>query len=161
MQFGSLNMRGGENRLNVAVTRARERIFVITSLWPEQLQVQTTAHDGPKLLKAYLQYALDVDQKRFKPTPQRVEGLRSGALLKDKLAEQEPAYQAELPFADLTIKTGTQYQGLLLTDDDQYLRQQLKESHAYIPLALQQRKWPFRRVWSREYWRGLLSEPTS
>ena len=36
MQFGSLNAAGGENRLNVAVTRAREKIILVTSIWPEQ-----------------------------------------------------------------------------------------------------------------------------
>ena len=39
MQFGSLNMEGGENRLNVAVTRAREKIYIVTSIFPEQLKV--------------------------------------------------------------------------------------------------------------------------
>ena len=75
MQFGSLNARGGENRLNVAVTRARERVYIVTSLWPDQLNVADTANDGPKLLKAYLQYALDVSEKRFKPLPQLQQSL--------------------------------------------------------------------------------------
>nr|WP_310587048.1 AAA domain-containing protein [uncultured Arsenicibacter sp.] len=161
MQFGSLNTRGGENRLNVAVTRAREKVVVITSLWPEQLQVDTAAHDGPRLLKAYLAYALQVSQGQFRPQPRVVEGLRTGALLKDRLARREPAYRPELPFADLTIKTGETYQGVLLTDDDQYWQQTTKEAHAYIPLALAGRQWPFRRIWSREYWRGNLTGPAS
>ena len=154
MQFGSLNARGGENRLNVAVTRARERVYVVTSLWPEQLTVQETANPGPKLLKAYLHYALDVAQERFKPEPRPVEGVKHSALLKDRLASLEPTYKAELPFADLTIKVGEQYQGLILTDDDQYFGQTPKETHAYIPLALQHRQWPYRRIWSREFWRN-------
>ncbi len=54
MNFGSLNMQGGENRLNVAVTRAREKIYFVTSVWPEQLQTEQTANEGPRLLKAYL-----------------------------------------------------------------------------------------------------------
>ncbi|OIN60061.1 AAA domain-containing protein [Arsenicibacter rosenii] len=161
MQFGSLNTRGGENRLNVAITRAREKVFVITSLWPEQLQVESAAHDGPRLLKAYLAYARQVSERGFRPGPRVVEGLRTGALLKDRLARQEPAYRSELPFADLTIKTGETYQGVLLTDDDQYWQQTVKEAHAYVPLALANRHWPFRRVWSREYWRGALTSPAN
>ncbi|MFD2938014.1 AAA domain-containing protein [Spirosoma flavum] len=154
MQFGSLNIKGGENRLNVAVTRARERIYVVTSLWPEQLTVSATANEGPKLLKAYLSYALDVAQERFQPIPKSQLMLPSGTLLKGKLEVQHPNWLTELPFADLTVKADDNaYQSLVLTDDDVYYQQTLKQAHAYLPIALQTRKWTFQRVWSREFWR--------
>lgn len=153
MQFGSLNTRGGENRLNVAVTRARERVYIVTSLWPEQLTIAETANEGPKLLKAYLTYALDVAQGRFQPTPRPANALTSGSLLADKLAAQHRDWQPELPFADLTVKAEDAYQSLILTDDDAYYQQTIKQSHAYLPIALHARKWPFQRIWSRELWR--------
>jgi superfamily I DNA and/or RNA helicase len=53
-QFGSLNLAGGENRLNVAVSRAREKIMVVCSFLPEQLQVEETLHPGPKTIKSLL-----------------------------------------------------------------------------------------------------------
>ena len=57
-QFGSLSMDGGENRLNVAITRARKKVYVVTSIEPEELdRVETTKNNGPKLLKKYLLYA--------------------------------------------------------------------------------------------------------
>ncbi|GAB3730682.1 AAA domain-containing protein [Spirosoma lituiforme] len=154
MQFGSLNTKGGENRLNVAVTRARERVHVITSLWPDQLIIADTANEGPKLLKAYLTYALHVAQKRFCPTPAPQQAHPSGVLLSDRLATQNPTWQVELPFADLTVKAvdGT-YQSLILTDDEAYYQQTIKQAHAYLPMALQARDWPFGRMWSREFWR--------
>ncbi|WP_461107721.1 AAA domain-containing protein [Spirosoma koreense] len=153
MQFGSLNARGGENRLNVAVTRARERVYVVTSLWPEQLSVAETANEGPRLLKAYLGYALNVAQEQFCPVPSGQQALPASSLLKNKLTRQHPDWKPELPFADLTVKAGDQYESLVLTDDDLYYQQTLKQSHAYLPIALHQRKWPFRRIWSREFWR--------
>lgn len=152
-QFGSLNLQGGENRLNVAITRARERIYIVTSLWPEQLNVEQSVNEGPKLLKAYLMYALNVAQGKFRPQPSTVDGFASPALLKIKLAAQRPNWQAELPFADLTNKKSGQYQSLILTDDDLYFQQVPKEAHAYRPFALQAKHWPFRRLWSREFWR--------
>ena len=153
-QFGSLNTVGGENRLNVAVTRARERIYVITSLLPNQLAVDNTANVGPKLLKSYLQYALDVSQGRYRPTPAADgNGPRSGQLLKDQLAAEHPSWQPELPFADLTIRHDNQYTGLVLTDDAAYFQQSPKEAHAYRPVALTERHWPFQRRWSRNYWK--------
>ena len=155
MQFGSLNARGGENRLNVAITRARERVYVVTSLWPEQLTIADTANEGPKLLKAYLAYALNVAKEQFRPTPYPKQTLPSGSLLKDRLAAQHPNWQPELPFADLTVKSAEAYESLVLTDDDTYYQQTVKQSHAYLPTALRARKWPFRRIWSREFWRKI------
>ena len=152
-QFGSLNMAGGENRLNVAVTRARERTYLVTSVYPDQLSVENTANEGPKMLKAYLQYALDVSEGRFKPQPRTVVGIRAGGLLKTALVASHPNWQPELPFADLTIREGNLYTGLVLTDDDQYFGQTPKEAHAYRPFALRERNWPFQRKWSREFWR--------
>ena len=153
MQFGSLNARGGGNRLNVAVTRARERVYVVTSLWPEQLNVAETANEGPKLLKAYLLYALTVAQEQFKPIPQPQLALTATTLLKTKLAAKHPDWKPELPFADLTVKSEETYESLILTDDDAYFQQTGKQAHAYLPIALRARNWPFERIWSREFWR--------
>ena len=155
MQFGSLNMAGGANRLNVAVTRARERVYVITSLRPEQLTVDNVANDGPRLLKAYLKYAEDVSEGRFRPQPSQIKGGLNGThLLKNQLAIQHPNWQPELPIADLTIHEGDQYAGLILTDDDQYFAQTIKESHALLPFALRTKQWPYERQWSREFWKN-------
>ena len=156
MQFGSLNAHGGENRLNVAVTRARERVYVVTSLWPDQLNVADTTNEGPKLLKAYLTYALNVAQEQFQPRPASQQTIPSTALLKDKLTTKHPNWQPELPFADLTIKADDAYESLILTDDDAYYQQTLKQAHAYLPIALRARRWPFRRIWSRDYWRDIV-----
>ncbi|MCY7358157.1 MAG: DNA2/NAM7 family helicase, partial [Rudanella sp.] len=158
MQFGSLNMVGGANRLNVAVTRARERVYVITSLRPEQLTVDNVANEGPRLLKAYLSYAQQVSEGHFRPQPRRTEAglgsVRGATWLKNQLAAQHPNWQPELPVADLTIREGNQYAGLVMTDDDQYYAQTIKESHALLPFALRNKQWPFERHWSREFWKG-------
>ncbi|WP_461126658.1 AAA domain-containing protein [Spirosoma aerophilum] len=157
MQFGSLNARGGENRLNVAVTRARERVYVVTSLWPEQLTVADTVNEGPRLLKAYLAYALDVSQERFRPMPRPQQALPSGTLLKDKLAAEHTSWHYELPFADLTVKAEDEtYRSVILTDDDLFYQQTTKQAHAYLPMALAARNWPYQRMWSREFWRNKL-----
>ncbi len=56
-RFGWLNNRGGENRLNVAISRAKQKICIVTSFDPEDLQVEETKNEGPRILKKYLQYA--------------------------------------------------------------------------------------------------------
>lgn len=152
-QFGSLNAKGGENRLNVAITRARERIYVVTSLWPHQLPVDNTLNEGPKLLRDYLAFAQEVSEGRHRPRPHVPEGLPGNFLLKDRLANPAAGLVEELPFGDLTQKEGEQYKSLLLTDDALYYESTTKDAHAYTPLLLRRRHWPFERVYSREFWR--------
>ncbi|QHV98047.1 DUF4011 domain-containing protein [Spirosoma endbachense] len=154
MQFGSLNAKGGANRLNVAVTRARERVYVVTSLWPEQLNVAEAANEGPKLLRSYLEYALRVAKGDFESYYQPNPILAINSLLKVQLEAQHPNWRTELPFADLTVKANGFYESLVLTDDEAYYQQSLKQSHAYLPIALRARNWPFQRFWSREFWRS-------
>lgn len=160
MQFGSLNAAGGENRLNVAVTRARERVYVVASIWPEQLHVENTTHNGPKLLKKYLEYALNVSEGKYRPQPLLIEGYRTDWMLKKQLVNRPlPMEQliSELPFADLTIKNGNQYESLILTDDDLYFQSlSAKETHAYLPFGLQDKGWPYQRMWSRAFWQRKL-----
>ena len=61
--FGALNRPGGARRLNVAVTRARLRVVVVSSIRAADLRLpDATAHagslpPGASLLRAYLDYA--------------------------------------------------------------------------------------------------------
>jgi len=61
LNFGPLNNEGGEKRLNVAISRAREKIIIVTSLLPDDLKRITEEDEnrklGPKLFKKYLEYA--------------------------------------------------------------------------------------------------------
>ncbi len=60
VNFGSLSQDGGENRLNVAISRAKKKCFVVTSIEPEELYVSKTKNNGAKLFKKYLHYAKEV-----------------------------------------------------------------------------------------------------
>ncbi|ADJ16699.1 DUF4011 domain-containing protein [Halalkalicoccus jeotgali] len=57
MNFGPLNNDGGERRLNVAITRARERVIVFSSLQPGDIDTTRTEARGVRDFKAYLEYA--------------------------------------------------------------------------------------------------------
>jgi hypothetical protein len=56
MNFGPLNKPGGERRLNVAVTRAREKVVLITSIKASDIDKDAQAL-GLQTLRAYLDYA--------------------------------------------------------------------------------------------------------
>ncbi|RLT06857.1 MAG: DUF4011 domain-containing protein [Planctomycetota bacterium] len=55
--FGPINKSGGERRLNVAVTRAKEEIIFVSSVRAADLDLSRSTSEGAHLLKAYLEYA--------------------------------------------------------------------------------------------------------
>ena len=57
MNFGPLNLQGGERRLNVAITRARSGMHVFTSLLPEDIDLSRTSARGAADLRGFLDYA--------------------------------------------------------------------------------------------------------
>jgi very-short-patch-repair endonuclease len=57
LTFGALNREGGERRLNVAVTRARQELVVYASFTGDQLDAQRSKSRGVNDLKAFLEYA--------------------------------------------------------------------------------------------------------
>ena len=57
MNFGPLNRAGGERRLNVAVTRAKEQIVVFSSIHGSQIDLSRTSAVGAAHLQAFLDFA--------------------------------------------------------------------------------------------------------
>lgn len=57
MNFGPLNRDGGQRRLNVAITRAREEVLVVSTLLPEHIDLTRTAAPGVGDLRSFLEYA--------------------------------------------------------------------------------------------------------
>ena len=71
MNFGPLNKKGGERRLNVLITRARQRSEVFTNLTTDDIDPGPTNPSGVAALKRYLKYAqtdeLDIPELTGKP----------------------------------------------------------------------------------------------
>ncbi len=59
MNFGPLNKSGGERRLNVAITRAKYNVKLVGSILPTDIDVEKVTSDGPKLLKSYIDFAIN------------------------------------------------------------------------------------------------------
>ncbi|MBA2448867.1 MAG: DUF3320 domain-containing protein [Chloroflexi bacterium] len=57
MNFGPLNRSGGARRLNVAVTRAREQVKVVSSIMAVDINLEQATSEGARLLRAYLDFA--------------------------------------------------------------------------------------------------------
>ncbi len=160
VQFGSLNQAGGENRLNVAVTRAREKIIIVTSIMPEELHTEGTKNAGPKLLKNYLQYGREVSQGKFAAYKDKNQSRPASGYLKDKVKQWGdntypifPISANSLPLYDLTVQAGEFYQGVILTDDELYYQSiSIKDRHAYVPTLLEEKNWKYLAIYSRNLW---------
>ena len=59
MNFGPLNRTGGERRLNVAITRAREALHVFSTLTHDRIDLARTTARGSRDLKAFLRFVSD------------------------------------------------------------------------------------------------------
>lgn len=57
MGFGPLSQAGGERRLNVAITRAKEKVILVTSIKAGEIDAGPAKYEGVKQLHAYLDFA--------------------------------------------------------------------------------------------------------
>ncbi len=57
MSFGPMNNKGGERRLNVAITRARQQLVVFSTTRPEHMDLSRTKNEGVRDLKHFLEFA--------------------------------------------------------------------------------------------------------
>lgn len=57
MMFGPINHPGGERRLNVAITRAREQVIVFSATHSSEIHAERTNSVGVRHLKALMDYA--------------------------------------------------------------------------------------------------------
>ena len=160
MQFGSLNTAGGENRLNVAVTRAREKVIMVTSINPHQLDTAESKNRGPALLREYLKYALDVHNGNG--AVQLPDGaLRSrdglGGMLAGWGNSRLPEYRFQLnglPNTYVNVVKDSAYLGVMLTDDERFRTSiSIKDAFVYTPALLEAKNWKHRFVYSRQYWK--------
>jgi len=92
-----LSKKGGEKRLNVAISRAREKIIIVTSLLPNDLnriaEEDENRELGPKLFKKYLEYAYYCGKNQSEKTQEILEKsipkIINTSLLEEKSEEQE------------------------------------------------------------------------
>ena len=59
MRFGPLGVQGGERRLNVAITRAKINVKLISSILPSDIDLSRTESEGIRMLRAYIEFAMN------------------------------------------------------------------------------------------------------
>lgn len=182
-RFGMLNQKGGENRLNVAVTRAKEGIVVVSSIEPEELNVTNTAELGPKLFKSYLKYSKAVASSQIEQINAVIQEINEN--VNTHVKEQELHFDS--PFEEQVYKqlknlgyevtTQVGMSGYRIdmaivhpNDSSKYIlgvecdgamyhsSQNAKERDVYRQAFLESRGWTIERIWSRNWWKNPFAE---
>ena len=170
-QFGSLSMEGGENRLNVAITRAKKKVYVVTSIEPEELDKnETTKNAGPKLLKKYLAYARAVSNGSTAEVKDILSTMHRTGEVIDPIGayEQQIKQQLEKLGYEVDINLGnTDYKLSLGIYDSElgcyilgvecdyrafHSSPSVLERDVYRFKFLESKGWKIVRVWSRDWW---------
>jgi RecA/RadA recombinase len=89
-RFGPLNARGGERRLNVAISRAKTECYIVASFEPAQLKVEAVTNEGPKLFKQYLEFAFLMHQGRHLEAERVLDLVRAARLSPHQRAPRSP-----------------------------------------------------------------------
>ncbi|MEX2565609.1 MAG: ATP-binding protein [Cyclobacteriaceae bacterium] len=156
--FGLLARKGGQNRLNVAVTRARREIVLVTSLKPSDFKDQHLTNPGIRLLKAYIEYVENIQQGKFPnfPTDIASEYDQSWSLKNRLIGIYGNHEVKENNFGkvmDLVVMEEGKSRTAILTDDQRfYASKSAKEAFVYHPRMLSSRNWNMVFLFSRQYW---------
>jgi len=176
-RFGWLNNKGGENRLNVAISRARRKIHIVTSFEPEELDVSSTKNDGPGYLKKYLEYAFAVSEGN-KEREKNI--LESFTHIEEKKDDKESVFNDQICEAlkargfdaeknvgiggytiDVAVKDGGRYVLGIECDNSLYDgARSTRERDYHRQKYLESRGWKVRRVWSNHWWNNPDAEIT-
>lgn len=175
-RFGWLNHEGGQNRLNVAITRAKKKIYFISSLYPEEFRVEDLTSTGPKLLKDFMRYCYYVSNKNTEMTKEVLNQLyqteyKTKESLRNVMAEDIKLRLEKLGYVvDTQIGIGKDKINLAIkkNDKDDYILGIICELNVDIPEArrdlihqdkyLKSRNWNIHRVFESNWYTNPNNE---
>lgn len=177
-RFGWLNTPGGENRLNVAVTRAKEKVYIVTSIQSADI---SSMKEGPRLLAKYLEYSKAVSDYylgtgskqaisqvlREVGTGQEEFAVPTRGIMLDRVYEtlMNKGFQVDRDVGiggttlDLAVKKGDGYIAGILADTSLYKgNSTVRGRDLHDPEYLQLRGWDTIRLWTPSYWENPAKE---
>ncbi len=160
-RFGPLLQQGGERRLNVAITRARSRMTVVSSFAAEELAEDRLRSEGGRMLKRYLAYAASggTDLGTWATEPGEPDGFEAD--LRRRLAGAglplTPRLGASGAWIDVALADPEQPDRFLLaveTDGEVYRSAStVRDRDRLRPEHLERLGWVHARVWSTDWYR--------
>ena len=160
MNFGPLNLTGGERRLNVAVTRSRYEMMVFSSLHAKDIDLRRSNAKGVQGLHRFLDYAengtlienayFHDDQKMEKIiTMQIARRLEEKGLKVDTFVGKS---RFKVNIAILDPQNEGKYQlGILFDDKIYHAIPTMSDREIVQPSVLKSLDWKLKRVWTLDW----------
>jgi hypothetical protein len=162
--FGPLNKAGGERRLNVAVTRARQEMLVFSSMHSEDIDLEKSNALGVEGLKNFLYYAengvLPVDENAAE-----MHTKQDSNPLAERIAEalRKEGYPCDTAVgrSDLRVDVavldrrhpGRYLLGIVLDGRGYYRLPMMRDREIIQPKVLQGLGWTIVRLWQEDFFR--------
>ncbi len=179
-RFGPLNGIYGRNRLNVAISRAKERIYVVSSFEPQDLK-HGGKYDGPKLLGKYLSFCKAVSEGDETLSQSVLDSINEVKITSSDVEEYDSDFEGEVRDAlvklGYVVKTQVGCQGYKIDlgivhpkeknlflagiecDGAKYhSSKSAKDRDIYRQTILEGAGWKILRIWSRDWWRDPDAE---
>lgn len=180
-RFGTLSKQGGQNRLNVAITRAREEMVVICSIEPNQIK-ETSKNNGPRLLRKFLEYSRASSQLNKEGVDEVLAQINENMVVSENnFLEFDSPFETQVYKAlskhGYVVHTqigASEYKidlGVLHPDDPHryvlaiecdgatfHSSKSAKERDVMRQKFLENKGWKFERIWSRNWWRNSQIE---
>ncbi len=158
MNFGPLNRQGGERRLNVAITRAKEQIVVFSSIHANQIDLTRTGAVGAAHLKFFLDYAekgVRIQHKNDAESDRNGLAVQIAGFLAEKGYESEHNFGSSEYRIDLAVRSPDHPEQYLLAiecDGSSYAAQRTTRDREHLrPSVLQSLGWHTFRAWSVDW----------
>lgn len=179
--FGWLNQAGGENRLNVAISRAKKQVHVVCSFDPSELNVENTKNPGPAILKKYLEYTSAVSQNKKEEAKRILLSLSSDSgdnavsddesqtqkeyfdSIADALSQEGIEFQRNVGIGGYSIDFALKKEGRFVLglecDSHLYTRPDTSRNRDYHRQKyLESRGWKIFRLWASSWWKNRDQE---
>lgn len=160
MNFGPLNNAGGERRLNVAVTRARQEMLVFTGMHAADIDLNKSQALGVARLKDFLYYAeqheLPSEVAASVPAyPLHPIAWRLAAWLRQEgyqvdLAVGQSDFRIDVAVLD-PMQRNTYRLGILIDSRRYYHTPAMRDREIVQPKILQSLGWHIVRIWQEDY----------
>ncbi len=169
MNFGPMNRDGGERRLNVAITRARQEVIVFSTLRAEQIDLSKTKSQGVGDLKCFLDYAergpVAIAERRATETAGECESPFEDqvcAALRAKGYTVQPqvgcsGYRVDLGIVDQE-RPGRYLLGIECDGANYHRAKTARDRDKLRESILTGLGWTIHRVWSTDWWERPAEE---
>lgn len=169
MNFGPINRRGGEKRLNVIFSRAKEHMVIVTSIMPNE--IKNDYNEGANYFKKFLSYAKYISDSRLaeanlvldsmSSNPQEdIEIQRNPVVTQLRKAIEKMGFVTEVAIGqshfkcDIAIKEkeGNRFSlGILIDKIEHYQNDNVLEQYCQKPSILNSFGWRTCSVYSKDW----------